>query len=203
MAYWVYSPEALPNTELRGKPGYNPECFQWNGVRLPLVAGWQKFQETFFVHRRESWRDRPKRDTILMDDSEDDQGRNVKGLATMLKERFGNRGVVVCEKEPQPSEKLKLEQQAQEANLAFRMRFIEQYEERLKKRAVGELVPTEVTAYEDQCYDVLGLVKPYSVEAMRATRHPGEAVGEQIVAALDRLLARREAERAPAPQPAH
>jgi hypothetical protein len=200
MSHWVYSAESLPNEELIGKPGYNPECFMWGGIRLPFKKGWQKFPDTFTTIHRQSWRDRPIRDIIQMRDS-DDEGKTIKGLARVIEERYASRGVVVLDHEPQPSEKLKLQIAADEANLAFRMQLVEQYEERLKQRAVGELVPVKVTPYEDECYDILGLTKPYSVEALRAQRHPGQAVGEQIVAALDRLMTRKQAEATQQPLP--
>jgi hypothetical protein len=197
MSYWVYSIEALPNPQLLGKHGYNPECFMWNGIRLPLQPGWQKFPETFFTVHRQSWRDKLKREVVSMVDSTDDDGRGIKGLATMLEERFGSRGVAVFSREPSALDKERIEEQCRKDNLAFRMLMIENYENRLEQRKVGEIVPTAVTPYEDQCYEILGLVKPYSVEAKRAQRHPGEAVGEQLVAALERLLARREQQHQP------
>jgi|SRR5215471_1661074 len=190
MAYWIYSVESLPNPAMMGKPGYNPECFQWNGVRLPLSAGWQKVQDSFSNFRRWNWKDRPVRDTATMADSEDDQGTPIKGIAKVLEERWGSRGVIVLSREPKEHEKARYEKEANDANLAFRMKAVEAYEERLKQRAVGEKVSSQVTLYEDECYTILGITKPYSVEAMRAQREPGRVVAEDISNALERLMKR-------------
>jgi hypothetical protein len=79
---------------------------------------------------------------------------------------------------------------------------VEWYENQVREKEVTGKGRTTPTPYEDECYTLLGLTKPYSVEAMRAQRHPGEAVGEQLVAALDRLMNRRRAEEEGEPVPA-
>ena len=113
-------------------------------------------------------------------------------LFDRLRKRFENRGLVFLDHEPTIVEKVELEKDAYQKNLAFRMTIVEGYENAVREKEVTGKGRTTPTPYEDECYSVLGLTKPYSVEAMRAQRHPGEAVGEQIVAALQRLEARRK-----------
>lgn len=193
MPLWIYTSETLPNPEYFGKPGYSPEWFLWHGIQLPVLnAGeWEKLPDSFYTMHHKDWRDKAgTRDHVA-----------AAEIGKAVTARWGNRGVVVLDHEPSAKEKEKIARESEDANLAFRMRVVENYEERLREKAVGEKVPTRVTPYEDECYTVLGLTKPYSVEAMRAQRHPGEAVGEQIVAALDRLYKRlgdQEKTKAPA-----
>lgn len=187
MSYFLYSPEPLPNPAMIGKPGYTPdsEYVGHAGWRITVEANkWIELPRTFRRFYHADWTDkRGRAEVVYMED-----------IAPAVQNKFGVRGLIVIDHEPTAEEKKKLEAQSADTNLAWRMRAVEEYEERLKQKAVGEKVQTRVTPYEDQCYEILGLTKPYSVEAMRAQRHPGEAVGEQIVAALDRLMKRKDEE---------
>src|SRR5260370_36275765 len=109
--------------------------------------------------------------------------------------RWGSGGVVVLDHEPSKDEKERIAREAKDANVALRMKVVEEYENALREKEVTGHGRTRPTPYEDECYPILGLTKPYSVEAMRAQRHPGEAVGEQIVAALERLEQRRKSQK--------
>jgi hypothetical protein len=184
MAFWIYSSENLPNQEYFGKPGYTPEWFMWNGIQLPIVnAGeWMKLPDNFYTLRHRDWRDKSGvREHV-----------SAAELTARLTGRWGSRGVVVLDHEPTKEEKARIAGESKDANLAFRMRVVEEYENAVREREVTGIGRTRPTPYEDECYTLLGLTKPYSVEAMRAQRHPGEAVGEQIVAALERLEQRRK-----------
>lgn len=186
MAYWMFSPEALPNDKLFGKPGYTPEFLMHAGVSLGQIKSgeWVKLPEGYSNIRHADWRDKKGTEDYVP------ASRIVKALDA----RFKSRGVVFIDHEPSREERITLEKQAHDINLVYRMSCVEQYEAQVREREVTGHGRTQPTPYEDQCYSVLGLTKPYSVEAMRAQRHPGEAVGEQIVAALERLEQRRAAE---------
>lgn len=186
MPYFIYSSESLPNPALIGKPGYTPdgECVMHGGWRLPQIPErqWMKLDNFITLVKHSSWLDKrgtPER--VYMED-----------IAPAIRNKWSKRGVVLLDHEPTPEEKKKYENESNDLFLAHLMGVIEDYEERLKQKAVGEKVATRVTPYEDMAYELLGVTKPYSVEAMRAQRHPGESVGEQIVAALERLEKRRE-----------
>jgi hypothetical protein len=182
MAWYVYSPETIPNPEMFGKPGYTPEWLVWNGIQLPiLTAGeWTKLPEGFRNVRHQNWKDRAGTAEYV----------ETSGIMKAVESRWGRRGIVALDHEPTADEKTKIHAQAKRSNEAFRMKAIEFYEREADKSKArqGEYFPSP---YVDECYELLGLVRPYSVEAMRAQRHPGEAVGEQIVAALGRLEQRR------------
>lgn len=194
MPHYIYSSETLPNPAMFGKAGYTPEWFIWNGIQLPILnkGEWLKLPDNFYNLIHKDWRDKNgTRQHVAMEE-----------IAKALNARWGRRGVICMDHEPTAAEKLVLEAQSAETNLAFRMTIVEGYENAVREREVTGKGRTTPTPYEDECYTLLGLTKPYSVEAMRAQRHPGEAVGEQIVAALSRLMDRKKAEEEGEPVPA-
>lgn len=201
MSYFIYSSEPLPNPELMGKSGYTPdsEYIKHGGFCLSQLPEktWVQLPNTVKTIRHKDWLDRRgTEERIYMDD-----------VVAAIRTRFGKRGVVLLDHEPTVEEKKKLEQESLDFHNAWLMECVENYENQVREKEVTGHGRTKPTPYEDMCYSLLGLTKPYSVEAMRAQRHPGEAVGEQIVAALERLNQRREEENkrekaAPASKPA-
>jgi len=187
MSYWLYSVESFPHQDLIGKAGYTPEYLQHSGIQLTVKGGeWMELPSNWTNVMHRDWMDRKgTRERILVEDI-------VKAVVASKP----GRGLVILDHEPSASEKAKVEKQAEEANRAHRMKAVEWYENQVTEKQVTGHGRTNPTPYEDECYTLLGLTKPYSVEAMRAQRHPGEAVGEQIVAALDRLDKRRATEAA-------
>jgi hypothetical protein len=192
--YHLYSVESFPSDTLLGKPMYTPEYLAHWGITLQDVKGgqWMEFKDNFYNTYHADWKDRAG------------TRRHIAGedLFKALKQRFANRGVAIFDHAPTAAEKAIAEKDCMEKNLAFRMASVEAYENEVNEKKVTGHGRTKPTPYEDECYTLLGLTKPYSVEAMRAQRHPGEAVGEQIVAALvGRLEKRRASEAAPAQSP--
>jgi len=192
MPHFIYTSETLPNPEMFGKAGYTPEWFIWNGIQLPVLnkGEWTKLPDNFYNVMHKDWRDKGgTRIHVAMQD-----------IAEQINSgRYGRRGVICIDHEPTAEEKVKYKAESEQKNLAFRMTIVEGYENAVREKEVTGIGRTVPTPYEDECYTLLGLTKPYSVEAMRAQRHPGEAVGEQIAAALSRLLKRQEEEKAPKP----
>jgi len=186
MAYWLYSAESFPNQEMMGKPGYTPEYLSHSGIQLGPIEKekWTQLPSNWTNVKHRDWMDRrgtPER--VLAEDL-------VKTIAS----KHGGRGLVILDHEPDAKEKESVAKRCADANMAFRMKAVEWYEGQVREKEVTGHGRTSPTPYEDECYTILGLTKPYSVEAMRAQRHPGEAVGEQIVAALERLDKRRKEE---------
>lgn len=182
MSYWVYSEEGLPNPQLAGKPGYTPEYMLAAGVQIIVPERtWFKLPDNFYSLSHRDWTDRAGHRTHVAADE----------LVKIFEKRFEERGVVFLDHEPSDTEKRLYEIKSKDANIAYRMGAVEWYEGQVREKEVTGQGRTKPTPYEDQCYTMLCLSKPYSVEAMRAQRHPGEAVGEQIVAALSRLEKRR------------
>jgi hypothetical protein len=180
---YVYSHESIPSDKLMGKPSYTPEWLQAWGVTLPqLKAGeWMELPDNYYWKYKKDWVNKQgTREHIAGTD-----------VVEKLKGRFDKRGVIFLDYKPDDIQKKVFELKSKEANLAFRMTCVENYENQVREKEVTGHGRTQPTAYEDECYSILGITKPYSVEALRAQRHPGEAVGEQIVAALDRLDQRR------------
>jgi hypothetical protein len=188
MSYYIYSHEPLPNPDLMGKAGYTPdsERIAHGGFSISYLPPntWVKLPEREHTIRHRDWLDKKgTRETIYIED-----------LIPALRTKTEARGVIILDHEPTEEEKKKYGQQSAETNEAFRMKCVEWYENQVREKEVTGHGRTTPTPYENMCYETLGLTKPYSVEAMRAQRHPGEAVGEQIVAALDRLEKRRNDE---------
>lgn len=188
MPYWIYSSEPLPNPELMGKIGYTPdsEYLRHGGFCLSQLPAetWVQLPNVTKTIRHRDWLDkRGTEERIYMDD-----------VVGPLRTKFGKRGVVICDHEPSAEEKKKLQQESLDHYNAWLMECVENYENQVREKEVTGHGRTKPTPYEDMCYSILCLTKPYSVEAMRAQRHPGEAVGEQIVAALERLDKRRTEE---------
>jgi hypothetical protein len=190
VSYWLYSAESFPNIDMMGRPGYTPEYVGHAGIQLAPVEKekWTQLPSNWTNVKHRDWMDKrgtPER--VLAED-----------LVKAILARFGERGLTILDHEPTSTEKESVAKKMADANIAHRMRAVEWYENQVREKEVTGTGRTKPTPYEDECYTMLGLTKPYSVEAMRAQRHPGEAVGEQIVAALERLAARRTAQ-APAP----
>jgi hypothetical protein len=185
MPYWIYSHEALPNPDLMGKPGYTPdaEYIRHGGFTLAFLPAktWTKLPDISRTIRHRDWTDRKGTPEAI----------HMEDIVKPLTEKFEKRGVVLLDHEPDAKEKAVYELKSENASRAFMMSQVEWYEGQVREKEVTGHGRTKPTPYEDLCYSFLELTKPYSVEAMRAQRHPGEAVGEQIVAALDRLDKRR------------
>ncbi len=199
MSWYAYSTESVPNFELAKKQGfriaYNPEYIQWHGATLPTIPAkeWMELPESFDVVFHKDWTDKQGEVRTVT------THRIIKAVAK--RDGIADRGIIFLDHQPDDKEKSALETISAEANEKFRKRAIDEFETQLRDRAITGVGRTAPTPYEDECYDLLGVTKPYSVEAIRAQRHPGEAVGEQIVSALKRLEAERKAEAVAAPLP--
>lgn len=183
MSTWVYSTEPLPSDKLMGKPGYSPEIPMFMGISLIIKAKeWQKLPDWYPTLHHKDWMDkRGHAERIYTDEL-------VKGL-----KRLNERGVIFLDHEPTPTEKEQLPSVSEELNLKFRAEQIKLYEEQIREKEVTGRGRTKPTPYEDECYDILGLPKPYSPEALRSSRQPGEDAAKRIATAItDALKADRE-----------
>lgn len=189
MPYWIYSTEPLPNPDLMGKPGYTPdsEYIKHGGFTIAQLPAktWTQLKDLYRTIRHRDWTDRKGTPESI----------HMEEIAPAIKTKFEKRGVILLDHEPTEKEKALYELKSADASRAFMMEQVEWYENQVREKEVTGHGRTKPTPYEDLCYSFLELTKPYSVEAMRAQRHPGEAVGEQIVAALDRLDKRRQEEK--------
>ena len=183
--YYIYSHEALPNPEMMGKPRYTPDAdyIRISGVTMPILPAkqWLALDEEdprFTTFHRPDW-------TV--------KKANLNYISVRLKQfmpvvngkesRFAQRGVVMLDHEPTAEEKARLEKACAENNLAFRKRAVEFYEQQaeLARANKGTYPPSP---YIDECYDVLGIKKPYSLEAMKEMRSPGEEAANRIATAI-------------------
>jgi hypothetical protein len=178
MPHFIYSSEALPNEKMIGKPGYTPdnECIKWAGLTLPVIqAGkWQEMPETLHTLRRGDWRDRQGQPVEV-------HIRRFKGI---IDANFAKRGVVFIDHEPSATEKEKLEAVSKDLNLQWRRSVIQEYEDQVREKEVTGHGRTKPTPYEDECYEVLNMKKPYSVDALQSQRDPGQKAAQQIADAI-------------------
>lgn len=189
MSYWIYSPEALPNPDMMGMPFYTPDndWIKWGGVALPAVpkGQWTRLPDEMETRRRTSWRD-PWQEVII-------PIKKYQQVVNSANGPFASRGVVMLDHEPTDKEKEKLEAKAGELNLRSRKRAVEFFESQ-RKAAEARQGTYEPSPYIDECYEMLQMKKPYSMEALRAQRDPGrEAAREMAEAMRDVFRAERQA----------
>lgn len=184
--WYLYSPESLPNMDLVKKGGYTPEFIMHAGVQLPPIEKgvWLEQPDNYYITRHKDWRDRPgSREHIASAD-----------MIKVIQARFAERGVIVLDHKPSTQEKEVAAELATELNLKFRTKCIDFYEAQRHEKEVTGQGRTKPTPYEDECYELLGLPKPYSVEAFRAIRQPGMEAADRIAAAITGALKADRAE---------
>ena len=181
--YWVYSVEPMPRTDLFSKRDYNPinDYISYNGIYLdPIPAKtWVKIPDRFRSLRHH--------------DRTDKQGHVYHVFADEIvkanRERMGARGTIFTDHEPTAAEKPVLEKTALDANVEFRLAAIQHYEDQVREHETGNPARTKPTSYELECYEVLGMERPYSVAAFKSQRDPGAAAATRFAEALEKLLA--------------
>jgi hypothetical protein len=180
MAWFIYSSEALPNPELMGKSGYTPdsEYIRFGGATLPVLqkGTWTKLPESFTTIHHKDWKDKAG-------DEREINIRRFKPVVDNPERGFAERGVIMLDHEPSDAEKKKLEQVSAELNLKFRKKHIEFYENQ-RQIALARQGQYPVTAYVDECYEILKMEKPYSMEALQSLRSPGQKAAQQIADAI-------------------
>lgn len=182
MPYFIYSHEALPNPALMGKPRYTPDgdYIRWGGVTLPCLPAqtWLKLEDD---DRRYTTRHRQLGSYTPYTEQE----IPLKRFMPVVKNQFSERGVVMLDHEPSKEEKESIERACAEENLRFRKKAIEFFESK-RQEAIGRQGTYEPSPYIDECYDILGMSdkKPYSLEAIKEMRSPGEKAAERIAHAI-------------------
>jgi hypothetical protein len=178
MSYYIYSTEALPNTAMMGKPGYTPdnEFIRWMGLTLPPIPArkWTKLPDALHTIRRQDWRDRHGTAVEVQ----------VQKFSGIINANFAKRGVVFLDHEPSTAEKAKLEEVSEELNIEWRRECIQNYENQVRDKEVTGTGRTKPTPYEDECYDILKMEKPYSVKHFQAMRNPGNEAAQKIADAI-------------------
>jgi DNA-binding Lrp family transcriptional regulator len=184
VSYWIYSSEALPNPEFLGKPRYTPdsEYIKFSGIALPFIpkGQWMKLPDEFTTIRRADWKDKHGTEVEV-------PIKRFMAIVNNPERGFAERGVIMLDHEPGEAEKKKLEQLSAELNFKFRGKQVEFYENQ-RQMALARQGTYEPTPYIDECYDIVGMKKPYSMEALKAQRDPGQAAAVQIASAIKEAL---------------
>lgn len=185
MAYWVFAPEDLPNTEMCGKPYYTPEYIILNGFQFPFLkkGAWTQLPNTYRTTRHRDWVDKQGFSDAVFIDEEFIQRIKDQG--------WEKRGFIFLDHKPSQVEDHQARQESKRLNDAFRQRYLDQFEHESEARKMrGAYI--QPTPYVEECYEILGLAKPYSVEALKAQRQPGEEAALKIAAAIKDALAASE-----------
>lgn len=181
--YYVYSIEPMPRVDLFSKRDYNPsnDYIGYNGIYIPPVEAktWTKIEDRFRSLRHHDRTDRQGHVYHVFADE----------IVKANQARLEPRGVVFTDHEPTAAERATLEKQAQERNIEFRLAAIQHYEDQVREHETGNPARTKPTTYELECYEILGMERPYSVAAFKSQRQPGEAVAERFAAAMEKLVA--------------
>lgn len=189
--YSIYSHEALPNPALIGKRGYTPDgsWIRVRGVTLPQLPAktWVELDQED-PRFRNFYRNNDKQKVGQDIEVHEVPLRYFLPVVNGKESPFAMRGVVMLDHKPTPEEAKKLEQVCLEENTKFRQRTIQFYEsQREVAKANGKnLMPDP---YVDECYEVLGQKKPYSMEAIEALRDPGAKAAQQFATAMKEILA--------------
>ena len=182
MSYWVYSPEDLPNPAMMGRSFYTPEYIAHNGFQLPpLKKGeWTQLPNTYSTMRHRDWVDKQGvKDTVFIDED------FIQRLRDMGWEQ---RGFIFMDHKPSQVEAHQAQVESKRLNDVFRQRRIDDFEHEAKAREMrGAYV--QPLPYVEECYEILGIAKPYSVEALKAQRQPGEEAALKIASAIKDALA--------------
>jgi len=190
--YYVYSHEPMPRTDLFASRDYNPasDYIGFNSLYIaPLEA--------------RTWTPLPDRLTSLRHyDRQDKQGHKYHVFPDEIvkanEDRLKPRGVIFLDHEPSPVEKFTLEAEAAKRNTQFRLDTIRAYEE-VNREAEANGRTARCLTYTQECYKLLGMERPGSVEALRAQRQPGEAAADRFAKAIEdtfqKMLAAIEAKK--------
>lgn len=181
MSWYIYSTEALPNPKFQGKPGYTPDSLfiRWGGIALPPVPEkkWMKLDDSYPTLRRRDWTDKRGEEVDI----------SIRRFKGVVEGRFAEMGVILLDHEPSEAEKKALEATSANLNLNWRKRQIEFFEQQ-REIALARQGTYPVTPYIDECYDILDIKKPYSVEALEAKRDPGAKAAAMIAEAIKGAL---------------
>jgi len=181
--FYVYSVEQMPRFDLAGKRGYtvDNDYIHFNGIHLPTLEAktWTRIDDRFRSVRHHDRTDRQGHVYHVFADE----------LVKANTERMRPRGVLFTDHEPSAEEKRRLEQEALELNTQFRLETIQHYEDQVREHETGNPARTKPTPYELECYEVLGMERPYSVAAFKSQRDPGGAAANRFAEALEKLVA--------------
>lgn len=188
MSFYLYSPESFPAHRKRNARFQDtPEYLSFNGFVVGDVkAGeWKKLQRKYERQEYSDFQDKRGTRIVVL---EDEMADAINAQFSNPENPNYNRGVVVLDEATYADEATRklAEEEAHEKNLEFRRRIVADFELQFNERQVTGKGRSYPTAYEEECYEVTGLTRPYSAKALEAQRNPGARVAQDIAAELSR-----------------
>ena len=196
MSWAVYSVEDFPKWDEEN--GCMADYKQALGVQVVLKAGEWKRLEDFYKHVRfESWVDAAGdgRESIV----------TGKEVALRLAGDFRTFGIVAADADRiTDKEREQIEARAKEDNLKMRRRFVDRFEQQFRTKMQGGPGRWLPNAYEAECYKMLGLKPPDTVQKAPEERQapaPQVVIEQKIDQDLLAQLVAAEVARITAPAP--
>jgi hypothetical protein len=193
MAVYIYSVESFPGTDANGRKA---DFLQALGHQIILHGGhWTKLAPKYEWPYFTDFQQRGSGPTNKAIAWASKVVTLPEEIAERLTVQHGHRGIVYLQSDPEdnPKRTRDIEAKAKEANTRWREFVIEQYENNRKLRQLtgtGRIVPS---LYELECYEVLGLARPGSIDEIKAAKSP--TVEVKLPDDLIRLLHDRVADK--------
>lgn len=189
MAMYLWSEEQFPGSTASGRKHEYLQVLGGIIVLVPAAQRWVKLDARYQTPRRH-------------DDWKDLQGHVETHAADEVAEAvvntYGFRGIVVTEEEPGTEKSKALIAQAKATNLKWRQSVVEDFMSQRKAAELGRPGRLAPTAYEEECFTVLGIQIPSTVESMRTAQAPPviqvNITPEQLRAAANKAVPTSEDE---------
>jgi hypothetical protein len=172
MSWSVYSAEDFPKWDEEN--GCMCDYRQALGVQVILKAGqWTKLEDLYRHVRYESWIDAAGegRESVVLG----------KEVALRLEGDFRTKGIACADLDKiTDEERVGLEKKANEANLKMRRMFVDRFEQQFRTKMQGGPGRWLPNAYEAECYKILGLKPPDTVQKAPEERQPQVVIKESV-----------------------
>lgn len=189
MSYHVFSAQSFPH-QPTDEAGWTPEYIEMDGFRVtPVLAGeWKELERNYRAVTPYK-----EQKTVIMGRTWNDAdfiGNQISfsdvDFAAWINANYGPIGVVAIPEHVFSDDKKRkaAEQEARNRNIEYRKKTLEEFEQQLHERKITGKGRAKPTKYEEECYDILGWPKPYSLDALKAERMPGAVAAQQIADAI-------------------
>ena len=180
MAYYIWSEEQFPGSAASGR---QHEYAQVIGLTILIPEKhWLKLESRYTEGRRhDDWQDRQGHAGVHV----------AEDVAAALEEKYGFRGLISTEEEPGTTQARALQATAKQRNEVWRRTVVEDFLAQRRAAEVGRPGRLLPNAYETECFTVLGITIPNTVDAMRTAQAPpivNVTISREQIAAADKAV---------------